>query len=240
MNDGIARHRSAGTDNPMHGSRRRNAPPERWALWAVLLAFVAMAAAAASAHAASTGGAVASGGVGTPDSAPFGTRVLSEGMEGSDVKILNGIVKSKPYASGVHLTDSFDSATASAVEQFQGSAGLDSNGVVGKSTKTALVRSMPKAGATWYDLSGRSTACGVKLTPNTIGVAHKTLPCGTKVTFAYHGRYVIAPVIDRGPYSPGNTWDLTIATADALGFTSSGADDVRYSVAQRGSDARRP
>ena len=31
------------------------------------------------------------------------------------------------------------------------------------------------------------------------------------------------PVVDRGPFNGGYDWDLTQATADALGFTTSGA-----------------
>jgi rare lipoprotein A (peptidoglycan hydrolase) len=210
------------------------------ALWAVFLALIALVAGAASAHASSGGISSSGGGSATPDSAPFGSRVLSEGMQGSDVQILNGIVKSKPYSRGVRLTDLFAAPTATAVKQFQSSAGLHSNGVVNPQTSSALVQSMPLAGSTWYDLSGHRTACGEMLTHSTIGVAHKTLPCGTKVTFAYHGHYLIAPVIDRGPYSKGNTWDLTKAAANALGLTSVGQDNVRYSVGQRGSDARLP
>ena len=39
--------------------------------------------------------------------------------------------------------------------------------------------------ATWYGPGfwGKSTACGTVLTPTTIGVAHRKLPCGTTVTF---------------------------------------------------------
>ncbi len=48
-----------------------------------------------------------------------------------------------------------------------------------------------------------------------IGVAHKKLPCGTKVTFAYEGRWVRAKVIDRGPYIAGRKWDLTYQTRAA-------------------------
>jgi hypothetical protein len=35
-----------------------------------------------------------------------------------------------------------------------------------------------------------------------VGVAHRTLPCGTMVQFRWHGRLAVAPVIDRGPYGP--------------------------------------
>ena len=86
------------------------------------------------------------------------------------------------------------------------------------------------AGATWYGpgLYGRHTACGQTLRPNTIGVAHKTLPCGTAVKFLYRGRSIVARVIDRGPYSIGNSWDLTNGARLALGFE--GANRVRYAI----------
>jgi len=72
--------------------------------------------------------------------------------------------------------------------------------------------------ATWYGpgLYGRHTACGVRLTPTTIGVANRTLKCGTKVALYYRGRTMIVPVIDRGPYANGADWDLTQATSKAL------------------------
>jgi rare lipoprotein A len=72
--------------------------------------------------------------------------------------------------------------------------------------------------ASWYALYGNRTACGQTLTAGTLGVAHKTLPCGTIVTFRYGNRKVTVPVIDRGPYSGAREWDLTGATARALGF----------------------
>jgi rare lipoprotein A (peptidoglycan hydrolase) len=88
------------------------------------------------------------------------------------------------------------------------------------------------AGATWYGpgLYGRHTACGQLLTARTIGVAHRSLPCGTPVKFLYRGRSIVAPVIDRGPYTRGNSWDLTLATAEALNFDEVGADRVGYAI----------
>lgn len=88
------------------------------------------------------------------------------------------------------------------------------------------------AGATWYGpgLYGRSTACGQVLRPRTVGVAHRNLPCGTTVKFVYRGRAIVTQVIDRGPYSVGNAWDLTFAAARALGFDQAGADQVGYAV----------
>jgi rare lipoprotein A (peptidoglycan hydrolase) len=86
-------------------------------------------------------------------------------------------------------------------------------------------------GASWYGpgLWGRKTACGQTLRPQTMGVAHKTFPCGTTVKFVYHGRTVVTEVIDRGPYIRGRAWDLTKAVSDSLGFE--GVGRVRYAVA---------
>ncbi len=82
--------------------------------------------------------------------------------------------------------------------------------------------------ATWYGGPGQfgaRTACGVMLRPNTIGVAHRTLPCGTKVAFYYRGRSMIVPVIDRGPYDHAE-WDLTEAVASKLGMKNAGVATV--------------
>jgi len=88
------------------------------------------------------------------------------------------------------------------------------------------------AGATWYGpgLYGNHTACGQLLLPGTIGVAHRSLPCGTTVKLVYGGRSILTQVIDRGPYTRGNSWDLTLAAARALGFEEVGADRIGYAV----------
>jgi hypothetical protein len=62
----------------------------------------------------------------------------------------------------------------------------------------------------------KKTACGVLYTRTVVGVAHRTLPCGSLVAFRYGGRTVIAPVIDRGPYVAGRTWDLSGGLCTAL------------------------
>jgi hypothetical protein len=77
------------------------------------------------------------------------------------------------------------------------------------------------AGASWYG-GGGGLACGGTLTDSTLGVANKTLPCGTLVTLRYDGRSVRVPVIDRGPYVAGREYDLTAATKSALGFGDTG------------------
>ncbi len=78
--------------------------------------------------------------------------------------------------------------------------------------------------ASWYGpgLYGGHLACGGTLTASKLGVANKSLPCGTKVTLRYHGRSVTVPVIDRGPYSGAREFDLTAATKHKLGFGSTG------------------
>jgi rare lipoprotein A len=73
------------------------------------------------------------------------------------------------------------------------------------------------AQASWYG-GGGELACGGELTSSTLGVANKTLPCGTEVTLRYDGRSVEVKVIDRGPYVAGREFDLTEATKQALGF----------------------
>jgi rare lipoprotein A (peptidoglycan hydrolase) len=70
--------------------------------------------------------------------------------------------------------------------------------------------------ASWYGPGG-VTACGEELGAATLGVANKTLPCGTLVTLRYRDRTVRVPVIDRGPFVPGRDYDLTYATRLALG-----------------------
>ena len=77
------------------------------------------------------------------------------------------------------------------------------------------------AGASWYG-GGGGLACGGTLTSSTLGVANKTLPCGTRVWLRYHGRKVRVRVIDRGPYVAGREFDLTEATKRALGFGDTG------------------
>jgi peptidoglycan lytic transglycosylase len=78
--------------------------------------------------------------------------------------------------------------------------------------------------ASWYGpgFYGNRTACGETLKPSTLGVAHKTLPCGTKVALYYHGHAVTVPVIDRGPYATGREYDLTAETKHRLHFGSTG------------------
>jgi rare lipoprotein A len=79
--------------------------------------------------------------------------------------------------------------------------------------------------ASWYGpgLYGNRLGCGGTLAPDRLGVAHKTLPCGSRVTLRHRGRSVRVRVIDRGPYTGGREYDLTEATARKLRFRGHGA-----------------
>ena len=81
-----------------------------------------------------------------------------------------------------------------------------------------------RAQASWYGpgLYGGRLGCGGTLTPGTLGVANRTLPCGAKVTLRHGGRTVRVPVVDRGPFSGGREFDLTAATKDRIGFSGAG------------------
>jgi rare lipoprotein A len=98
--------------------------------------------------------------------------------------------------------------------------------------------SVRSAGATWYGpgLYGNNTACGQTLLPETIGVAHRTLPCGTAVKFLHRGRSLVARVIDRGPFVSGVDWDLTNGARRLLGFE--GIGQIRYAIAVKPAAAR--
>ncbi|MGX6447306.1 septal ring lytic transglycosylase RlpA family protein, partial [Patulibacter sp. S7RM1-6] len=94
----------------------------------------------------------------------------------------------------------------------------------GATERVRRVHGFRRAFASYYGpgLYGGALACGGRLTPGTIGVAHKTLPCGTKLTLRLGGRQVAARVVDRGPYVGGREFDLTAATKVRLGFGSTG------------------
>ncbi len=81
------------------------------------------------------------------------------------------------------------------------------------------------AQASWYGpgLYGGHLGCGGTLTPGRLGVANKSLPCGSRLTLRHGGRSVRVRVIDRGPYVAGREFDLTAATAARLHFHGHGA-----------------
>ncbi len=84
----------------------------------------------------------------------------------------------------------------------------------------------------WYGpgFYGKRTACGVAYTTSLMGVAHRTLPCGTLVTFRNpaNGRQVTVPVIDRGPYVAGRQWDMSAGLCTYLGHCYTGSIEWRW------------
>ena len=161
------------------------------------MAVIAMfsAAAAGSSDAASGGVSDPTAkdeGSGGCDEARFGTSTLSLGDCGRGVKTLNWLLKSKRVAHRAPLGRKFKGRTEKAVARFERKAGLRSDGIADRRTNRHLVHSMRKDVATWYGpgFYGSRTACGERLGRRTVGVAHRSLPCGTKLTIRYKGRFV--------------------------------------------------
>jgi hypothetical protein len=207
----------------------RGPRPDRVAAWAFLLGVFLILVAATTSNGESGGAGVTlpPGPNGPAAEAPsaeqqLGTRYLKLGAVGDDVRTLQRILRARGFGD-VSVSGAFDAATDTAVRAFQSSGGLDVDGIVGPRTRPALVRLMSVRRATWYGpgLYGNRTACGGRLRRGTLGVAHKTLPCGTQVTFYHHGRFVTVAVIDRGPFRRGVSWDLTAATAQRIGLGQS-------------------
>jgi rare lipoprotein A (peptidoglycan hydrolase) len=125
---------------------------------------------------------------------------------------------------------------ASALAETGGAAGGASAPTGTTGTTTPNVR--PSGIATWFGpgLYGKQTACGQTLTPQVVGVANRTLPCGTLVQVTYGGRSLTVPVLDRGPYSHSASWDLTAGAAEALGIT----ETVRIATHVVGKTANTP
>ena len=88
------------------------------------------------------------------------------------------------------------------------------------------------AGSSGPAAFGRHTACGGVLAPDTVGVAHPTLPCGAQIFVTYNGTTVLTQVVDRGPYTIGRQFDLTDALARKLGLR--GVQTITWSYARSG------
>ncbi|HSI81697.1 MAG TPA: RlpA-like double-psi beta-barrel domain-containing protein [Solirubrobacterales bacterium] len=232
MESGIGRPRAANENRRRAQRGALRSRPDRVAFWALALAVIVLVAAAVSAQAQS--GGVSPGGGGTEagseestecaDAARFGSRVLKRPDCGDDVRTLNWILRSKKFQRGVSLARNFDDDTAATVRRFQRRRGLPVNGILRPRPRKELVRSLARERATWYGPGfwGNRTACGQKLGKRTRGVAHRRLPCGTRVVVGHKGRFVRTKVIDRGPYAHGANWDLTRKIARELRFDGVG------------------
>lgn len=93
--------------------------------------------------------------------------------------------------------------------------------------------------ATWFGpgFYGKRTACGQRMSRRLLGVAHRTLPCGTPVAVFYGGKAITVPVVDRGPFANGAHYDLTAAAAKSLGMAQTSTVGV---FPQRGAQMAPP
>ena len=126
--------------------------------------------------------------------------------------------------------------SATALASTGGASAPGAPSVTPVTSTAAKVR--PSGVATWFGpgFYGKKPACGQPLTPAVIGLANRTLPCGTLVQVVYRNRTVTIPVLDRGPYSHIADWDLTAGAARALGV----ADTVRIKTRVVGQTANSP
>src|SRR4051794_27507717 len=118
-----------------------------------------------------------------------------------------------------------EKTTLRAIPGTQATTATRAAGAAGASSATLEGRALTlyrRAKVTWYGpgFYGHKTACGQRMSRRLLGVAHKTLPCGTLVDLYNNGRTVTVPVIDRGPFRRGTSYDLTAATARTLGVAA--------------------
>lgn len=100
------------------------------------------------------------------------------------------------------------------------------------------VKKVEHGKASWYSIRtnrGTKTASGERLDERAPTAAHKTLPMGTKVrvTNLVNGNAEIVRINDRGPFIKGRIIDVTIGTAERLGFVRSGVVPVKVEVLRK-------
>lgn len=101
--------------------------------------------------------------------------------------------------------------------------------------------------ASWYgnDFHGRYTANGEIFDMNSISAAHPTLPLPSyvRVTNLSNSRSIVVRVNDRGPYARDRLIDVSVKTAELLGFHGHGVTRVKVDYVGRaplqGSDDRK-
>ena len=86
---------------------------------------------------------------------------------------------------------------------------------------------LPQGAGQWYkalaapytpSTKTKTGACGIRIGPNTAGVAHAVLPCGVKLYVEFNGKQVLTQVVDRGHMPPGREFDITQSLAKLLGL----------------------
>jgi|ERR1700733_4166263 len=132
------------------------------------------------------------------------------------MKMLTNVKTPTLLLALIAATALFASATTGALADTGGAAAAPA-----ESTSSTPAKIGPSGIATWFGpgFYGKQTACGQTLTPAVVGVANRTLPCGTLVSVSYRGHSLTVPVLDRGPYGHHANWDLTAGAAESLGIT---------------------
>lgn len=161
--------------------------------------------------------------------ATLGVRPLERADRGGDVRLLQRLLTRQGFRPG-GVDGVFGRRTGRAVRRLQRRRHLVVDGVVGPQTVRGLAVVWRRRTATYYGpgLWGNGLACGGKLRRRTVGVAHRSLPCGTRVPVYHRGRIAVFRVIDRGPYTRGVSLDLTRAAARRLRMTSTSTVRARY------------
>jgi rare lipoprotein A len=131
----------------------------------------------------------------------------------------HGTVASNGSFSATWPTNHIGQFAIRAVLETGDQVGSDANAAASSPALTITVYRPSLATQYGPGFYGQKTACGSTLRRSTIGVANKTLKCGTLVAVYYEGRTLTVPVIDRGPYANHADWDLTEATGRALGIS---------------------
>src|SRR4051812_15083210 len=150
----------------------------------------------------------------------LGDRTVARGDHGWDVATLQRLLGWKGYHPGP-VDGAFGPRTRHATKAFQRRRRLTVDGRVGPQTIGALASNWTTRTASYYGpgLYGNRMACGGVLRKRTRGIAHRTLPCGTRVAVYANGRIGVWRVLDRGPHTAGVSLDLTAASARALGLS---------------------
>jgi len=105
------------------------------------------------------------------------------------------------------------------------------------------VKATEQGKASWYSIKtnyGTKTASGQRLCNHAPTAAHKTLPMGTKVrvTNLDNNKSEIVTINDRGPYIKGRVIDVTIGTAEKLGFVKRGVVPIKVEVLTKVQDSQ--
>src|SRR3954447_5249052 len=149
--------------------------------------------------------------------ATLGARPLKRGKRGGDVVLLQRLLTRQGFRPG-GVDGVFGQKTSRAVKRLQRRRHLTVDGIVGPRTVRGIAVVWKRRKATYYGpgLWGNSLACGGTLRRRTVGIAHRSLPCGARVPVYHRGRLSYFRVIDRGPFTSGIAIDLTKAAARQL------------------------